>query len=211
MGILLTTTGTVSSITIDELGGRVFTHPVVDYDLTEEFDYDELRTADSLGAALDAGEATLKYGSGQNIDSTELPIIEPRKDLTAGEVGGGAASMVVTFASGTTKHVESGSGTYASLSHIVYGGSDAIGEITNFNINAWVTNTGSTDVRIVDLSTGLVLCELIGITSLLEKNIQSLGVISNLSAVATVLDVQGRKQTGGGASKLRIGSLEIQY
>jgi hypothetical protein len=42
------------------------------------------------------------------------------------EIGGGAASMVMSFASGGIKHVETGATTYKSLAHFIYGGSDDI-------------------------------------------------------------------------------------
>ena len=105
------------------------------------------------------------------------------------DIGGGAASMVMSFASGSIKHVETGATSYKSLAHFIYGGSDDIGEIINFNINAWVTN----------------------ITSLNENNIRSMGVITNLPTQTAVIEIQGQKATGGGASKLRIGSVELQY
>lgn len=127
------------------------------------------------------------------------------------EIGGGAASMVMSFASGSIKHVETTSVNYASLAHFIYGGSDNIGSIINFNINAWVTQSGTCDIRLYDLTNNNIIAELIGITSNDEKNLQSIGVITNLPLQAAVIEIQGRKITGGGASKLRVGSIELQY
>jgi hypothetical protein len=38
-----------------------------------------------------------------------------------------------------------------------------------------------------------------------------MGTISNLPTSADIIEVQGRKVTGGGASKVRIGSIELEY
>lgn len=127
------------------------------------------------------------------------------------DVGGGAASVPLSFSSGTIKHVETTSSTYASLAHFIYGGSSIIGPMVNININAWVTGNANCDVRLYDLTNNVVIAELIGITSQLEPNLQSVGTLSNMPTGPSVIEIQGRKVTGGGASKLRIGSLEIQY
>jgi hypothetical protein len=127
------------------------------------------------------------------------------------EIGGGAASMVMTFASGSTKHVETGATTYKSLAHFIYGGSDEIGVITNFNLNAWVTGNSTCCVRFYDLTNNAVIAEIIDIQSSNENNIRSMGVISNLPTTASVIEIQGQKATGQGASKLRIGAVELQY
>jgi len=75
MAILLTT---ISSITINDLGGRSFVHPVVDYDLTDEFSYDEVRNSFNLGLELDAGNVTL-VNDGVNVnDSNELKFVQPK-------------------------------------------------------------------------------------------------------------------------------------
>ena len=127
------------------------------------------------------------------------------------QIGGGAASMVMSFASGSIKHVETTSNIYASLAHFIYAGSDNIGSIINFNINCWVTQAGNADVRLVDLSTSNVIVELLGVTSLLESNVQSMGTISNLPINPSVIEIQAKRITGNQASKFRIASLELQY
>jgi hypothetical protein len=127
------------------------------------------------------------------------------------EIGGGAASMVMSFASGSIKHVETSATTYKSLAHFIYGGSTDIGEIINFNLNAWVTGTSTCCVRFYDLTNNQVIAEIIDIQSQDESNIRSMGTITNLPTSPSVIEIQGQKATGQGASKLRIGSLELQY
>jgi hypothetical protein len=127
------------------------------------------------------------------------------------QIGGGAASMVVSLASGSIKHVETGATSYKSLAHFIYGGSNNVGSITNFNVNAWVSNNGTVCVRFYDLTNANVIAEIIDISSQSEANIRSMGVINNLPTEAAVIEIQGQKATGGGASKLRIASVELQY
>jgi hypothetical protein len=144
-------------------------------------------------------------------DGVQWVSISSPGNIDPGDVGGGASSMVISFASGSTKHVETTSGTYANLAHFIYAGSVEVGAITNFNVNVWITGNGSCDVRLINKANGDVLCELLGVTSQDEFNIQDMGSITNLPTTRTVIEIQARKTTGGGASKLRIGSLEIGY
>jgi hypothetical protein len=137
------------------------------------------------------------YASGQPVDP--------------GDIGGGAASMVMSFASGSTKHVETTSSTYANLAHFIYGGSDAIGAITKINVNAWVIGNSTADIRLVIKDNGLVIAEYIGINSNNEANDFDIGTLSNIPTGREVIEIQARKVTGGGGAKLRIGSLELEY
>jgi hypothetical protein len=143
--------------------------------------------------------------------------IEWQEFFTAGgapippsEIGGGASSMILSFASGGSKHVSSTSPTYESLAHCIYAGSDAVGPVTTINLNAWKSAGAATgDVRLVDLSTGLTIVESLGITSTLENNVLDMGTISNLPTTPTVFEVQGRKS--GGGITLYIASIEFGY
>jgi len=120
---------------------------------------------------------------------------------------GGAKSMVLSFASGSSKHVSTNSPTYESLAHLVYAGSDAVGPILEFNLNAWVSmNTG--DVRVYDLTSGLEIAELAGISGTAESTVGDMGAISNLPTGPAVFEVQGKKN--GGATVF-IASLELEY
>jgi hypothetical protein len=112
------------------------------------------------------------------------------------QIGGGAASMVVSLASGSIKHVETGATSYKSLAHFIYGGSN---------------NNGTVCVRFYDITNANVIAEIVDITSQNEYNIRSMGVINNLPTQPAVIEIQGQKATGGGASKLRIASVELQY
>jgi hypothetical protein len=160
-------------------------------------------TETTLGVAEIATQAETDAG----VDDTT--IITPLKLKNTPAVGG-EKSMVVSFASGSTKHVTTNSNTYASLAHFIYAGSSVVGDINNFNVNIWKVGIGTNgvDVRLVDLSTGLVIAELLNVTSLLESNIQDMGAISNLPTNSSVIEVQGKRN---GGVTLYIGSLELQY
>lgn len=126
---------------------------------------------------------------------------------------GGAKSLISSFASGSSKHVSTTSNTYESLAHIIFPGSNKVGSIATIDVNAWLSSTGGIplktgSVRIVDLNSGLTICEKTGILAGLESNIESMGAISNIPAAASVFEIQGRK-TGG--TQLLIASLELTY
>ena len=85
--IFLTTTGTLGTVVIDDLGGVEFVHPVVSLDLVVpngEFSYDEVINSNELGspsaslqAAINAGDITLTDASGNTITdltTTTLPL-----------------------------------------------------------------------------------------------------------------------------------------
>ena len=69
MAYLLTTTGTLSPVVLDDLGAKTFVHPTVAYDLTSlgEFSEDEIKTSIDTQAALTAGYITITDGSGTPI------------------------------------------------------------------------------------------------------------------------------------------------
>jgi len=70
--ILLTTTGTLTPVVIDDFGARSFAHPTVDFDLLYEFTEDEIRSSVDLQAAIDAGYITLSDENGNNITDVSL-------------------------------------------------------------------------------------------------------------------------------------------
>jgi hypothetical protein len=80
MSILITTTGTQGTITLDDLGGRVLTHPVVSLDLSLEFTIEEIRDAVQLEAALVAGHITVIDNFGNSV--TTLADIDDNQGLS---------------------------------------------------------------------------------------------------------------------------------
>lgn len=56
---LISTTGTLTPVVIDDLGARSFTHPAtLNFDLTDEYTMEEIRDSLDLRAAIDAGYLT---------------------------------------------------------------------------------------------------------------------------------------------------------
>ena len=212
--VLLTT---VQTVTINDLGGRTFTHPLVDYDLTDggEYNYEEIRASSDLGLALDNGFVSITNDGEVVGDSDALKLVQPKVtavgNVNPANVGGGAASMVMSFASGNISYIEGNSSTYQKLASFIYGGTDAIGAINKININAWITNNGAVDIRLVCCGDGSIVAEFLGINTQDENNLVNMGTISNLPTSSDFIEIQGRKISGGGASKLRIGSVELEY
>lgn len=124
---------------------------------------------------------------------------------------GSSKSAVVSFASGSSKHVSTTSPTYESLAHLIFAGTDIVGSVISMNANAWRTGGAggaAMDVRVVNLSNADVICELTGITSTDEFNVQDMGTLSNIPATPTVFEVQGKRSIGATGF---IASLEISY
>lgn len=71
--LLLTTTGTLNPVDIDDLGAVSFPHPTVNFDLLLEWTAEEIENSLDLEAAVSAGHITLTDENGNNYDySTDL-------------------------------------------------------------------------------------------------------------------------------------------
>jgi hypothetical protein len=95
MSVLLSTTGLVSSITIDDLGGRTYAHPSSNVELAgtvdSEYTYSEVRESYDLGVALDAGYISMTNNGIVVGDSDALRKVQPEPNTDTGSSG-------VTFA-----------------------------------------------------------------------------------------------------------------
>jgi hypothetical protein len=67
MKVLLTTTGALSPVDIEDLNGVSFTHPTSEFDLLLEFTLEELYESIDLFARIDDGSITLKDNLGRFI------------------------------------------------------------------------------------------------------------------------------------------------
>jgi len=83
MSLLLTTTGTIGTVTLKDLGNAAFVHPVVSYAMFPEWDYFELALSNSLGTALDAGYVTLNNSGITITTSTALKDIQAQPDINS--------------------------------------------------------------------------------------------------------------------------------
>jgi hypothetical protein len=72
--LLLTTTGTNTEVVLRDLGAPKFTHPVVDFDLLDEFDEDSLTLSGDLQNAVDQGWITLKVNGNLITDVSEASL-----------------------------------------------------------------------------------------------------------------------------------------
>lgn len=89
MSFLITTTGTLTPMTIDDLGARTFTHPTVSYDLEQEYTIEEIRESVDLGVLLDAGHVTAVYGLSVITTSAQLASIITAHTHSAAEITSG--------------------------------------------------------------------------------------------------------------------------
>ena len=78
MELLITTTGTLSPVTIDDLGGRSFTHPTIDYNLLIEFSSEEIQKSSDLQNAISNGYVTMQDNEGQSITNLFLEVSSVR-------------------------------------------------------------------------------------------------------------------------------------
>jgi len=65
----LTTTGTPSTVTINDLGDKKFIHPITDEDLLDEFSIVDLAKSNDLSASVAAGEVTIMDDHNRTIHS----------------------------------------------------------------------------------------------------------------------------------------------
>jgi len=82
--IKLSTTGTLSPVTLADLGNRSFTHPTVNFDLLTEYSLDELLMSEDLKSAVDNGYVTLK--NEDNVVVTKVddaPFYNVKNNLSA--------------------------------------------------------------------------------------------------------------------------------
>lgn len=69
--LLLNTTGTPATVTIDDLGDVEFVHPVVNFDLLSEFTQDEIESSIDLQDAITSGAITIDDGQGNTWNGTD--------------------------------------------------------------------------------------------------------------------------------------------
>jgi len=84
MALLLSTSGTLGTVVINDLGAIELVHPVTAMDLTDGYTYSELRKSEDLGAALDSGYISITNDGNIVGNSAALRVIEP----TVGENNG---------------------------------------------------------------------------------------------------------------------------
>lgn len=84
MQILLSTTGTLQTINIPEFGGRIFEHPVVDFNLYNEFSIEEIRSSETIFGLLTNNHITLTDEYGRLVTPESLKQLDDNQGL--GEV-----------------------------------------------------------------------------------------------------------------------------
>jgi len=89
MAFLITTTGSLGTVVINDLGARTFVHPVVGYDINQEYAIEEIRDSADLGNALNSGYVTGLYNavvitSSAQLQSLTTIHVHDAADITTG-------------------------------------------------------------------------------------------------------------------------------
>lgn len=104
MSFLITTTGTLGTVVLDDMGARTFVHPTVAFDLNVEYALEEIRDSKDLGNMLDLGHITATFGalsitSTAQLQSIVTAHVHDASDIVAGILPvtrGGSGSNVFT-------------------------------------------------------------------------------------------------------------------
>ena len=81
MEILLTTTGSLTTIIIPEWGNRTFTHPTVNYNLLDEFDIEEIRGSLTLRDLLEDNHIVMVDEFGRSINKDNIIFLSDNQGL----------------------------------------------------------------------------------------------------------------------------------
>lgn len=118
----ITTTGTPATVTIDDLGLRQFTHPVVDFVISEEYQIEELRDSGDLRAAIEGAELTASLDDvaitsgalfdavvedflNKRVSDSEADIVQIQSDITDLEGDSHVQNTDTKLAEGTADEV----------------------------------------------------------------------------------------------------------
>ena len=69
--LFISTTGLISPVIFDDLGKRTFSHPTTDYEITQEYTFEELFDSNDIKSNLDSGNITFKDVFGNSILTSE--------------------------------------------------------------------------------------------------------------------------------------------
>jgi len=96
MSILLTTTGTQSTVTLDDLNGIELTHPVTNYDLLADFEWQKVYDSDDLISAIGSGYITVTANGVEVFEKADL-LMTFDVDLSKIKDGGDGTNFVVEY------------------------------------------------------------------------------------------------------------------
>jgi len=125
--IYISTTGLTSSVVLNDLGARTFTHPTTNYNIGLEYRYTELLGSNDFNSALDFGFLTASYNGFSFTASTALqPVTNAGINLTT------LPDFIITSNKLGTAIVTSAKLASANLQALF-----------NYNSNGFITMTGT--------------------------------------------------------------------
>jgi len=88
MAFRITTTGSLNPVVFNDIGGRSFAHPTVDFDLESEFSVDEIAESDDIQDAITNGHITVQDANGESITdvgaaTSAVPLVTTAEAQTA--------------------------------------------------------------------------------------------------------------------------------
>jgi len=98
--------------------------------------------------------------------------------------------------------------SYAIVSEVIFGGTDALGTPSKFEALLEMTGATTIDCRVYDVTNAAVICEKLG-NSVATATIVDLGALSNLSTGQAVWEIQLKRNGGTGSSRARIHSFQV--
>jgi len=125
---------------------------------------------------------------------------------------GGAKSMVVSFASGTSTGLSTSTVGYVRKADFIYAGSSVVGPITAIKATIWKSDIGgaSGSIKIINKSNADVICELINIDNTDSSVVLDLGPLSNVPTGTVTFEVQ-LSRSNGASRIIECSTLEIVY
>ena len=129
----LISTVAAGTFTINDLGARSFTHPIVDFDLASEYTLDDLQESDDLKALIEAGDLTAKFDDTVVITSAALfdeymvdfdhKQVKQNQDDIANIDVTGKKTWAYTFTEDKTikgdRYLKTGNGVFSNLSPFI--------------------------------------------------------------------------------------------
>ena len=196
-GFLITTTGTVPSVTFDDIGGRTFYHPVVDYDLSVEFTLQEIAGSADIQNAIDLGYITAKDVNGN-----------PLTDVTVSETAGSWEFRKSYTDEDGKPYVEGEKSSYREVTVFSFPGTASGANPTIVEAVVSGKNSGTVGIRILDVgaSPPAVISESSSF-SVTKEDPQRFVLPSptNLPATPSIFEIHIKK----GSAKIRLHDIRI--
>jgi len=196
MAFLITTTGTPATVIINDLGERTFVHPVVSFDLKNEYSIDEISNSIDLQTSIAAAEITAVDGSGNSITDLNQLV-----DLQSTYNNSNNTEILTDNIHGSVT-ITNGDNTSGLDDELVYEGKNFAGTST-FSVNGRGDIVTSGTVDGIDIATDVAANTLkVGFVNL-TGDVTSIGAATAISAGSVEIAMLSASGTPGATTFLR--------